>query len=207
MTGHHNQVLSVNMSLQYVNRRGDRYYVLQGKTETGKPKYYCSKKNDGVPVESLPDGFEIHEAPAKAIVSIRKIRPSRIMASERELVVRLARELAKASAVIVDVDGDSLVVYASDADPERATDIIRELVGSNAVPDSKVREWITLTAQYSAALRFTLTDEENRRYNAERWCFRGSVDNWTPLAYEMDFEPLLRRFLPEVGQESFYDLM
>jgi hypothetical protein len=31
------------MTIEHVNRRGDRYYVLQGKTKTGKPKFYCSK--------------------------------------------------------------------------------------------------------------------------------------------------------------------
>ncbi len=36
------------MSIEYVNRRGDKYYLLQGKTKTGKPKYYVSRKPDGV---------------------------------------------------------------------------------------------------------------------------------------------------------------
>lgn len=26
------------VGLEYVNRRGDRYFILQGKTKTGKPK-------------------------------------------------------------------------------------------------------------------------------------------------------------------------
>jgi hypothetical protein len=51
------------MALEYVNRRGDRYFVLQGKTKTGKPKFYCSKRYSGVGVDRLPDEFAIHENP------------------------------------------------------------------------------------------------------------------------------------------------
>ena len=43
------------MPFEYVNRCGDRYYLLQGKTKTGKPKYYASKKAEGVPVEQMPE--------------------------------------------------------------------------------------------------------------------------------------------------------
>ena len=60
------------MGLEYVNRRGDRYYILQGVTKTGKPKYYCSRKPKGVPVEELPDDFEVYENPGTKMVSVRK---------------------------------------------------------------------------------------------------------------------------------------
>ena len=195
------------MSIEYVNRRGDRYYLLQGETKTGKPKYYCSRKSSGVPVERLPDGFELHESPANGMVSVRKIRPTRIMPWERECVVRLAKQLAVGSDVIVDVDGDSLVVYASDADPQGMTKTLDRFLGFGAVPAGKVHEMIAKTSQYSATLRFTLTDEEERRYSAERWCWRGRIDNWIPLAYEMDLEGLLKKYLPHVGRESFFELI
>jgi hypothetical protein len=42
------------MPFKYVNRRGERYYLLQGKRKTGKPTYYTSKKPIGVLVEAVP---------------------------------------------------------------------------------------------------------------------------------------------------------
>jgi hypothetical protein len=53
------------MPLEYVNRRGEKYFLLQGTTKTGKPKYYVSRKAEGVPVESVPEGYEIHENPER----------------------------------------------------------------------------------------------------------------------------------------------
>jgi hypothetical protein len=82
------------VTLEYVNRRGDRYFVSQAKTKTGKPKFYCSKRPGGVGVDRLPEGFEIHERPEDALVSVRKIRPARIQPFEREELTRLANELA-----------------------------------------------------------------------------------------------------------------
>ena len=70
------------MGLEYVNRCGDRYYLLQGKTKTGKPKYYASRKCNGVAVDRMPEGFEFYEHPAQGLVSVRRIRPSQILASE-----------------------------------------------------------------------------------------------------------------------------
>ena len=68
------------MALEYVNRRGDRYHVMQGATKTGKPKFWCTKRatGAGVAVERLPDGYEIHERPQDGLVSVRKALLSRI---------------------------------------------------------------------------------------------------------------------------------
>lgn len=67
------------MGLEYTNRRGTRYYVFQGETKTGKPKYFASRKPDsdkGVRIETLPDEFEIFEHPESTIVTIRKRKPT-----------------------------------------------------------------------------------------------------------------------------------
>ena len=58
------------MGLEYVNRCGDRYYLLQGKTKTGKPKYYVSRKCNGEPVDKMPEGFEFYEHPEQGLVSV-----------------------------------------------------------------------------------------------------------------------------------------
>jgi hypothetical protein len=49
------------MGIEYVNRRGETYYLLQGKTKTGKPKYYVSRNPDGIRVGEMPQGYELYE--------------------------------------------------------------------------------------------------------------------------------------------------
>ena len=191
------------MNLEYVNRRGDRYFVLQGKTKTGKPKYYCSKRSAGVGVERLPEGFEIYENPGNALVSVRKVRPTRIRPFEREELRRLANELA-VTAVLVEVEGDSLIVYVSDIDPAASGRLIGLLFGES--PPGHV-DWVTRHASYSPMLRFTLTDEDERLYSLERWCYLGRIDGWIPLCGGKPLEWLANFSLPHVGCESFYELM
>ena len=44
--------------MNHVNRKGDVYYVFQGVTKTGKPKYYVSlktKSDAGQQIDSLPE--------------------------------------------------------------------------------------------------------------------------------------------------------
>ena len=51
------------MTITYTNRSLQTYYLHQGTTKTGKPKYFFSKKSEGNLVEQIPDGFEIYENP------------------------------------------------------------------------------------------------------------------------------------------------
>src|SRR5437899_2799337 len=118
------------MPIEYVNRRGDRYYVLQGKTKTGKPRYYASRKPEGVGVEHMPDGYEIYEHPEQGLVSVRKVRPSSVLPAEREALVRWTRELAGLSHFIVDVQEDSLVIYTAGADSAASVDALSRILGS-----------------------------------------------------------------------------
>lgn len=194
------------MSLEYTNRFGDRYYVLQGRTKTGKPKYYCSRKADSARVERLPEGYEIHESPRNAVVTIRKVRQSRILPAERQLVERLAGELS-AVPVIVDVDGDKLVIYASEESPASAARRLERVFGDDAATKARIDKWVTTHANYAPALCFKLVDENHRLYRTDRWCYRSSVDGWLPLDARRPLEPLARAHLPHLGRESFFDLI
>ncbi|MBW3599792.1 MAG: hypothetical protein KY475_21295 [Planctomycetes bacterium] len=194
------------MALEYTNRRGDKYFVLQGKTKTGKPKYYCSKRSAGVGVDQLPDGYEIHERPENGLVSVRKTRPTRIQPFERELLVGLARELAH-SATIVEIERDALVVYSSDVSPAESIRFLGVLVGDMSPAAQKGHaDWMVRHARYSPTLRFALTDEDERLYSAERWCYRGGREHWIPLRGNLTLESVARKLLPHVGEESFFEL-
>jgi hypothetical protein len=64
----------IKMSIQYINRKEQIYYLHQGITKTGKPKYFFSMKAEGNVLEAIPDGYEIYENP-NAQVFLRKIQP------------------------------------------------------------------------------------------------------------------------------------
>jgi hypothetical protein len=49
--------------ITHTNTKGKTYYLHQGTTKTGKPKYHFSMQSEGTLAASIPAGFEIYETP------------------------------------------------------------------------------------------------------------------------------------------------
>lgn len=82
------------MAVEYVNRKGRKYYLHEGKTKTGKPKYFFSMKPEGNLVNVIPEGYEIYENP-NAQVFLRKVSPQIITPEEVETVKAGVKKYAK----------------------------------------------------------------------------------------------------------------
>lgn len=197
------------MGLHYVNRKDDRYHLLEGKTKTGKPKYYAAKKPSaaGVPLDAMPNGYEWYENPENALVTVRKTKPTKIATFERELVERAIREQAGLEAFIVETAGDSLVVWLPNRQPSQVAGVFGSLFGMGEEKSRSMSDWTAKHARYSAMLRFTLRDAEKRLFMVERWCFRGGIDDWFYLAGLGPLEKLASGYVPHLGDESFYELI
>jgi hypothetical protein len=71
--------------ITHVNAKGKTYYLHQGVTKTGKPKYHFAMKSEGDLADSIPEGFEIYENP-NAQVFLRRIPPKIITDEEKAIV-------------------------------------------------------------------------------------------------------------------------
>jgi hypothetical protein len=165
------------MAVTHVNRKGQTFYLHETRTKTGKPKFFFSMKDDGVLVGSIPEGFEVYENP-DAQVFLRKKLPRFITDHEIAAVREGLRKYAKDRPCMADVREKHIVVYYS----ERGD-------------------------LYQKVLRFTLVDENSRRFAAERWCFLGSIDDWIHLSGGSELPDLVKKFCPHIGKESFFELM
>jgi hypothetical protein len=61
-------------------------------------------------------------------------------------------------------------------------------------------------AHYQPILRFLLIDPERRLFVPERYCFRGSVDDWISIGPPDTIRKLAARYLKHLGQDSFFEL-
>ncbi len=199
------------MALEYTNRKGDVYILQSGKTKTGKPRYWCGQKLTGEPLDAVPAGYEIREDPGNAIVTLRKVRPTEISPLESKLLSDGIREHAGLEYFIVDVDGDSLVVYVPDRGPDVADEMLEMFGGHPWVMSHRMRETkarLVQRSSYTKMMRFGLVDAEKRIFVVERWCFRGSIDDWIPmLGGRGPLPSLVRKYGQHLGKDSFYDLM
>ncbi len=64
-------------------------------------------------------------------------------------------------------------------------------------------------ATYLPIFRFILVDPEQRLFTAERFCFRGRIDDWMPLlsSGEESLQTLATRYVKHLSEDSFYELM
>lgn len=59
---------------------------------------------------------------------------------------------------------------------------------------------------YQAMMRFILIDNDTREFEAQRYCFRGSIDDWIELDSSNDLMKLAQKCCVHLGKDSFYDL-
>ena len=155
-----------------------RCLYVQAKGRGGKIAYSAARKPSGKLVDAVPDGYEIYEHPDNAQVFVRKIKPTKILPIERQLVETAIRKLAKLDYFIVNVEEESIVIYLTDAEPDASLGFMRSFAPMTADQAASAKKFIISHARYSKMMRFVLTDETSRAFNVERWCFLGSIDDW-----------------------------
>lgn len=69
------------MTVTHTNRKGKTYYLHQGKTELGNPKYFFALRDEGDLVEVIPPGYEVYENP-NGQVFLRRTQPQIITDEE-----------------------------------------------------------------------------------------------------------------------------
>jgi hypothetical protein len=188
--------------ITHTNAKGKTYYLHQDTTKTGKPKYYFSMESNGALAESIPEGFEIYENP-NAQVFLRRIPPKVITDEERQVVEEGMRKYAGVQDCKIDVKGNVIVVYTPNQSVGEFAQLLKGL--NPFISEAKVREYFARSVQYSPMLQFVLADEKRRTFTAQRYCFRGAIDDWIDIGYG-PLTTLVKQYVPHLGQESYFDL-
>ena len=191
------------MLITHVNAKGKTYYLHQGTTKTGKPKYYFSMKREGQLAESIPEDFEIYENP-NAQVFLRRIPPKIITDEERQLVEDGMRKYASVQDYKIDVKGKAIIVYTADQSVDTLVDLFKDLHPDPAA-NPQLMTTLRGVIQYSPMLTFILDDKEQRLFTAQRYCFRGSIDDWIDIDHGK-LAQLVRTYVKHLGNESYFEL-
>ncbi len=166
------------MTVQYTNRKSKSYYLHQGKTKTGKPRFHFSMKNIGNLAEEIPDGYEIYEHPVNAQVFLRKEQPKIITDIEKLLIDRHLKKLKSSRRYVVDIKGKVITIFESNQDIDAFKELLSGISNRGSLnAQFTVDSFIDLTITYSPVMRFTLDDETRRTFIVERYCFRGSIED------------------------------
>ncbi|MBC8526766.1 MAG: hypothetical protein ISS28_01935 [Candidatus Cloacimonetes bacterium] len=192
------------MSITYINRKKDKYYLHEVKTKKGNLKYFFSKRKEGKLVNEIPEGYEIYENP-NAQVFLRRIQPRLVTEEELKIINNGIRQYSSLKNFKIDIKRNIITIFLPDRDEKDLEDLLKIPIFKNK--QGGIIEFLTNHITYSPMMRFVLIDKEERIYEVERYCFRGRVDGWISLECSSNLKKLVHKYCPHLGKDSFYDLI
>jgi hypothetical protein len=191
----------------YTNRMGDIYYLHEGRTKTGKARYFVAKTpREGV-LSTIPDGFEFSES-INGVVSVRKIDLSATHLPEADEA--LARTEMVRHAHLhghrIEIIKGEIVVFepAGGMSPDWTSKVTRPLFMITEGPDVR-GDRMRRRIRYGPVMKFVPLRERNE-YSVYRMTYRGDGGWSWPLA-SGSLHELLKRFLGRVGTNEFFELL
>lgn len=189
------------MPVTYTNRKAKTYFLCQGITKTGKPRYYFTPDPKESLLVEIPDGYQIQES-VNGIVSLVRIQPSLISSEDVAAVEAALQNHPQARRYRVSVKTKYITIHE-----QTGMDVseLSAIVGRVLVSKS-LENWETCHAQYRPIMRFLLSDADKHLFNAERFCFLGSIDDWINIEFDEPIQTLAARLIPTLGTDDFFEL-
>ena len=188
-------------ALSYTNHAGVTYYLHEGRTKTGKPRFFVAKTIRDDARSTMPEGFEFTES-INGVVSVRRLdrREPTIPASDLALARNeLSRHPHLERHRIEPIKGE-IIVYVDQRLP-RPDDVVRlqHLLGC-----SREAVEATLPPRYTPVMKFEPTDPPGH-YCVYRMTYRRDGGWSWPLA-TAPLSQLVETYLPALGTDRFFEL-
>ncbi len=192
------------MPITYTNRKGFTYYLCRGTTKTGKPRYYFAREPKDEPVEQIPDGYTISES-VNGIVSLSKVQPQQLHEEEIDAVKAAVARHPQSRKYRVNVRPKRIEICESvGPDAEELIANFSQLFPILPGIAGRLSAQMDRYTQFAPVLRFTLIDEDQRAFEAERMCYLGSIDDFIHIGYG-PLEPMASDIIATLGTDEFFE--
>jgi hypothetical protein len=188
------------MSIKHSARSGKTYYLHVTTGSKGQAKYFFSTKSDASLAQAIPDGYEIYEN-VNAQVFLRKKTTPLIRDGEISLIQSALKKHAEEWKYKAEIKKDMIVIHEACQE----YDWLQLLAPWG--DKSKLEQIKIQNTHYLPIMRFILEDKGRRIFRAERYCVRGSIDDWIFIGVPNKLNVLAGKFIKHLGQESFYELL
>ena len=183
----------------YQNRQGKTYYLHSGPKRGGGTQCFVSQSAEGELLDAVPEGFELYETP-NAQVYLRRRKPSLIAPEEVAAVQRHLDKRRPPPRYRVEIRSEHLTIY------ESTTDLGGMSAWGGRFSRARIEQLDEQFARYQPVMRFVLCERQRRLFAPERFCFRGSVDDWISIGAPETIEKLANLYLKYLGTEAIYEL-
>ena len=185
----------------YTNRRGDTYYLHEGKTKTGKPRYFFAKTVREGALTKMPEGFEVSES-INGVVSARRKRLGEPTVPDEDLdvvqaAVKRQRRLQDHEVRVV---GGAIVVFEPDTCREELRHL--ESVLGGPLPRSFIKDRMKKT-RFAPVMKF---EPDGKGYAVFRMTCRGEGDWSWPLTAGA-LKKLATKHVRHIGTDEVFELI
>jgi hypothetical protein len=194
-------------ALSHTNRKGDTYYLHEGRTKTGKVRYFVAKTIGVGSLSAMPSGFEFTES-INAVVSVRKIDTSAPMIPDIDLAIARA-ELARHPHLrlhrVEAVKGEILVYEpVGGMSLDLIDELSRSLGRSPGFLEGRLGDLRSRT-RFDPVMKFVPSGKPGQ-YDVHRMTYRGEGGWSWPLA-SGPLQKLVKKYLGKVGTEELFELL
>jgi hypothetical protein len=191
------------------NRHGVVYYLHQGATKTGKPRYFFAQTVRESALDEMPAGFEVAES-TDGVVSVRKVAPGWHPPAEDLALVRAALDRDPALCrCIVESKYGAILLHEPQPHRGSAGDDLAGLAHELGVSADRLTAYLEKKrrehVRYEPIMKFAPPlDGAAGHYVAYRIKWRGGASGWRTLAHG-PLTALVEKYLPHVGRPSFFE--
>jgi len=196
------------MPISHTNRKGQTFFLCQGITKTGKPRYFFSKTAAQNALEDIPTGHHIEES-INGVVSLVKDRQQIILPEEIQILETALHRHPKGNKYRVSAKGKHFTVYERQGpDAEELGDIFGATLPmySRQVILERTRAILDKNAQYGPMLHFNLVDAAARTFCAERVTYVVSLPEWIGILGRGMLQELVDEIIPLLDTEEYFEL-
>jgi hypothetical protein len=181
---------------------GVTYYLHEGRTKTGKPRYFFAKTMGPGMLGEIPNGFEVSES-INGVVSVRRKTTDRAVVPEEDvkLVADAVGRHSHLRGYMVRAVDNAVVIFEPHRRPSELRDIA-ERYGASYRASNFIEERMK-KAQYAPIMKF---ERGVDGYAAMRMTFRGKGGWSWPLGIGK-LQGLATKFVKSIGTEDFFDLV
>lgn len=165
------------MALSIENSNKKSYFIKSRTTKKGNMTYYLTTKEDESCLDEIPKGYEVFEKYDYGSLFIRKKIESLFTQVE---IDKLRKHLDKNKSIYdyrINIHGKEIAIYTAES------------------------------IRFEERMRIKVfEDGSERNFEVERFCYRGSVDDWITIGSESDIDKIGSKYLIHLGKESYYEL-
>ena len=185
----------------YRNRMGATFYLHEGRTKSGKPRYFMAKSIGDGALAKVPEGFEVCES-INGVVSVRRTNEARatVPPDDIALVQGVIERCSHLRYYMVRAVDSAIVICEPNPLPKQLEGMAFEY-GTGHLPEDAIAERM-VRAQYAPIMKFEPRGDE---YVVHRMTFRGH-GGWSYPLKSGKLAALARQMIPSIGTDKFFEL-